>query len=150
MNILAILLGMSTLQALDAPKVQDWLFMDAQERFVIETVKPKDRRKLVPEPIAKCFDRLGSKYYKVRERASDDLRKMDRELVSRWLFWGQTWNDPEVMLRCGTLIHEASRCIDCGGKGYGGEPGLWSVSCRPCLGRGYYWILGLLCDNGID
>lgn len=87
------------------------------------------------------FDKLGDSLWKVRERASKDLLEYYSHNVNeiRWLFWGRHSKDPEIALRCNTLLKKLSICQNCHGKGQ--SQNWYEYPCNDCDGIGTYWGL---------
>lgn len=145
MTLFALLAAASWLNISVPDRMTDWAFVDAQEQFVIATVPPWKRKEIVPGPVARCFDRCRSDYYRVRERATNDLQAMGPD-VARWMFWCEPWHDAEVTLRCSVLLRRFSKCPDCHGKGFVGDDASWVTACRPCLGYGHFWTREFISD----
>lgn len=68
-----------------------------------------------PEPYARMIADLGAPAWASRESASNALESAVRSDPGavRWLFSGRRDKDPEVGLRCNTIIRRLYRCPDC-------------------------------------
>lgn len=106
----------------------------AQEEFVFNFDEFRYHR-------LKQFDKLGDSLWKVREQTSKKILeyyKYNKHEI-RWLFWGRHSKDPEIALRCNTIIKKLFICENCSGKGH--SKSWYETSCFDCDGIGTYWGL---------
>lgn len=115
--------------------INDIVFINAAEDFVVA-----QKKDCVPEHIKKITDKLGNRYYKVRQKYR---RELQRHLANNrndiyYLFDViKTSKDAEIQSRCFNVLKRLCYCKECQGTGKNMK---WiTYTCYICSGSGQIW-----------
>ena len=115
-----------------SPTIEDLDFTRAVEESVMAATDESP-----PDPFRMLIRTLGSEDYRCREAASRLLEAASKD-DQRWLFWGRKYRDPEIRLRCNSIIRRLNPCPSCNGTGiskYNDASGCWD-----CAGWKTIWL----------